>query len=174
MNTFIDKNLKANPRILEEMAKAPCIFVVGFMGAKTMEAAEEIGRQLSYRAISLDKYIEEKDGRTIRKLCMIMGEHEYRNQEFEGLSTLSKEGSLVVACSDGSVLDEMSREILEKSYTVFIDKDPEELWQIAKEDTSIHYAFMQREDMEEKAEKFKELYQTRRDLYLQVASVTFS
>lgn len=92
----------------------PRIFVIGFMGSERKGTAEKIAKELNYRLVDLDREIEQEDGRSIQRICMTMGEHEYRNKEYESLEKLAGQNRIVVACGDGTILDEMSREILKK------------------------------------------------------------
>ena len=169
--------------ITEDMRKSPRIFILGLLGSDRLGIAKDLAARLSceselscktsYKAISLDTYIEETDGRSIKRICMTMGEHEYRNKEFEALQAIiqgedSAQG-LVVACGDGILLDEMCEELLRKEFTIFLDPPPASLWEAAKNDTSIPYAFMYEPDLEKRQAKFEELYNIRRPIYLKAA-----
>ena len=74
------------------MEKPDRVFIVGFMGSDRMGLGKSIADEYSYELISLDKKIEEEEGRSIKRICMVMGEHEYRNREFEMLEKLCKPG----------------------------------------------------------------------------------
>ena len=147
--------------------KAPRVFVTGFLGSDRHAAAEKLAAELSYRLIDLDREIEKKDGRSVQRICMMMGEHEYRNKEYELLETLALQDEIVVCCGDGIIFDDMNREILENNQVVIADADlsPEELWENAKGLTNSVYAFMHQTDEVMKKEKFMELYRQRKDLY---------
>ena len=68
----------------------PRIFVIGFMGSDRKGTAENIAKELDYQLVDLDREIEQEDGRSIQRICMTMGEHEYRNKEYESLEKLGK------------------------------------------------------------------------------------
>jgi shikimate kinase len=146
---------------------SPRIFVTGYMGAATRELAEKITAELSYELIDMDAEIEKLDGRTIQRICMLMGEHEYRNKEYEALEELSKKEDLVVVCGDGALFDEMCEELMGKGEIVIADADrsAEELWQAAKDDKNIPYAFMQFGSEDEKRETFFKMYDQRKPIY---------
>ena len=89
------------------------IFVTGYFGAPIREVAEKTAEREGCALLSLDEEIEKADGRSILRICMLMGEHEYRNKEYEILAGLPEE-DLVVYCGDGVLNDEMSRDIILK------------------------------------------------------------
>lgn len=121
--------------------KDDIIFVTGCFGAPITETAVSIARETGSRFVFLDEEIEKADGRPVLRICMLMGEHEYRNKEYEALKRLTEEyhkstgsatqaaestdghadgnaggngceAGLVVACGDGVLNDEMSAEII--------------------------------------------------------------
>ncbi|MEG0829510.1 MAG: shikimate kinase [Anaerovoracaceae bacterium] len=147
----------------------PPIFVIGFLGSHRVETARSLAEKLDYEFINIDKKIEKEDGRTILRICMSMGEHEYRNKEFEALQKLINQEKIVVACGDGIIFDEMNVDILKNNQVIVADKNltVEELWQQAMEQDESPYAFMQLSTLSEQKEKFYDLYQTRISLYNQ-------
>lgn len=70
------------------------IYVIGFIGSDRMAAAraasEEYGIPL-YALYDLNAEIKERDGRSIRRMVITMGEHELRNKEYETLTAILKE-----------------------------------------------------------------------------------
>lgn len=70
--------------------KQNIIFVTGFFGAPVMESAERLAKEKGYGFLSLDAEIEKEDGRSIQRICMMMGEHEYRNKEYAALLKITK------------------------------------------------------------------------------------
>ena len=91
------------------------IFVTGYFGAPILEEARSIAECKGWEVLDLDARIEESDGRSIARLCMMGGEHAYRNAEFEEVERLceaAKAGAAqteanesaagrVIACGDG-------------------------------------------------------------------------
>lgn len=146
---------------------SPRIFVTGYMGAQTRELAEQIAAEMSYELIDLDAEIEKLDGRTIQRICMLMGEHEYRNKEYEMLQSLKDREGIVVLCGDGIIFDDQNREILEANTVVLADADAgiDELWERAKDMKGLPYAFMNFGG-EERKEKFIKLYEQRKEIYM--------
>lgn len=146
---------------------SPRIFVTGYMGAATRDLAEKIAAEMSYDLIDLDAEIEKEDGRTIQRICMLMGEHEYRNKEYEMLQSMKNREGIVVLCGDGIIFDDQNREVLEANTVVLADADTDIdiLWQRAKDLKDLPYAFMNFGG-DEKKEKFIELYEQRKDIYM--------
>lgn len=85
--------------------KPELIFVTGYFGAPIRETAERIADEKGYELISLDDEIERADGRSVLRICMMMGEHEYRNKEYELLSTIVYDAESAAA---GSAVDVQS------------------------------------------------------------------
>ena len=148
---------------------SPRIFVTGYMGAGTRELAEKIAAELSYELIDLDAEIEKEDGRTIQRICMLMGEHEYRNKEYEMLQSLKDREGIVVLCGDGIIFDDQNREVLEANTVLVADADTDIdiLWEKAKDMKGLPYAFMNFGG-DERKEKFIELYEQRKDIYMKL------
>ena len=103
---------------------ANLIVVTGCFGAPVMEKARELSVQRGLPLVDLDKEIERRDGRSIKRLVMMNGEHGYRNQEFEVLQELSDAGAAcVVACGDGVLYDDDSRNIILANELVIAGED---------------------------------------------------
>jgi shikimate kinase len=98
---------------------------------------------------------------------MLMGEHEYRNKEYEMLQSLKDREGIVVLCGDGIIFDDQNREVLEANTVVLADADADidELWERAKDLKGLPYAFMNFGG-DERKEKFIELYEQRKDIYM--------
>jgi len=149
---------------------SPRIFVTGYMGADTRGMAESIAAETGYELIDLDAEIEKADGRTIQRICMLMGEHEYRNKEYEMLQILKNREGIVVLCGDGIIFDDQNREVLQDNTVVLADAatDIEILWERAKDLKGLPYAFMNFGG-DERKKQFIELYEQRRGIYLELA-----
>ena len=143
------------------------IYVTGFIGSDRYSLGRQLAEEKGMELIILDKFIEDMDGRSVMRIIMLMGEHEYRNKEYEALEELSKKEDLVVVCGDGALFDEMCEELMDKGEIVIADADKtaEELWQAAKDDKNIPYAFMQFGAEDEKRETFFKMYDQRKPIY---------
>ena len=149
------------------------IFVTGYFGAPIGELAKEIATEKNYRLLSLDDEIEKSAGQSILRICMMMGEHEYRNKEYEVLSSIVSGGlhpdaeGIVVCCGDGVLHDEMSRELIEKHSVLIAGEgmSREELWENAKGESASYHAFMHFGSEESRKEAFDALHERQRSLY---------
>lgn len=152
--------------------KPPRLFVIGFIGSRRMERGEELARELGYQLLDLDRMIEERDGRSLKKLIMMMGEHEYRNKEYEILQELEDQQGFVLVCGDGIVHDEMNLAILKREATIFVEEPLEILWERVREKADGLYAFLHDSDRERARIKFMEFYQLRLPLYREASSAS--
>lgn len=147
------------------------IFVTGYFGAPILEEARRIASCKGWEVLGLDARIEESDGRSIARLCMMGGEHAYRNAEFEEISRLCEAAdSLVVACGDGILYDDDSRGLILRHELVIAGEDQplEELWERARRDETTYHAFMKFGTEEEKRAKFEEHHARQQALFRQV------
>ena len=147
---------------------ANLIVVTGCFGAPVREEAAEIACQKGLPLVDLDSEIQRRDGRSIRRLVMMNGEHGYRNLEYEILKELSEAGSpCVVACGDGVLYDDDSREIISENELIIAGSglSEEELWENAKADADTYHAFMSFGTEEEKRAAFGDLIRRQRSMF---------
>lgn len=159
------------------------IFVTGYFGAPIVETAKEIAEQEGMDLLILDRAIEKKDGRSIRKLCMAGGEHGYRNLEYEAVEGLTKGAAveagdpagefphrLVIACGDGILYDEQTRDLILGHDLIIAGEElsREKLWRGALEDDETWHAFMLFGSDEEKRTAFDAYIERQRVLFSQV------
>lgn len=153
------------------MAEDKLIFVTGYFGAPIRETADRIASSKGRSVLDLDAMIEEKDGRSIARLCMMGGEHAYRNAEYEAVNELHEDSApQVIACGDGILYDDDSRAVILQHELVIAGEDLplEELWERAKADEATYHAFMKFGSDEEKRAKFEEHHARQKKLFEQV------
>ena len=80
--------------------------------------------------------------------------------------------NLIVSCGGGIILDSLNRKILHRQYTIFLEADPEQLFERVNGDSNRPFAFMDVADEDERRQKFLDLYKKREPLYKEAASVT--
>ena len=161
------------------------IIVTGYFGAPIEETARKLAASEGLDYLSLDEEITKRDGRSIKRLVMMNGEHGYRNQEYEVLQELcggeaepdapagdvaGTDAGLVIACGDGVLYDDDSREIILRHELVIAGKEMtiDELWENAKAIDDSYHAFMAFGTEEEKRAAFEQLIQRQRNLFAQV------
>ena len=76
---------------------------------------------------------------------------------------------LIVSCGGGIILDDLNRKILNSQYTIFLEADPEILFERVKADQNRPLAFMDVDDEETRRQKFLDLYKKREPLYKEAA-----
>ena len=150
------------------------IIVTGYFGAPIEETARKLAASEGLDYLSLDEEITKRDGRSIKRLVMMNGEHGYRNQEYEVLQELcgvaDTNAGLVIACGDGVLYDDDSREIISRHELVIAGEEmtTDELWENAKAIEDSYHAFMAFGTEEEKRAAFEQLIQRQRNLFAQV------
>lgn len=143
-------------------------------------SAEEMAsvKESPFEVLDMPSEIERLDGRSLLKICMGHGEHAIRNNEYEVLSKLINPNfdigiaknevypkNLVVSCGDGIVLDDQCYEMLLGQKRVVVTLPLEEMWNNAKDDKRIPYAYMQFGSDEERFAQFMKNYELRKRLY---------
>ncbi|HZK60978.1 MAG TPA: shikimate kinase [Anaerovoracaceae bacterium] len=141
------------------------LFIIGYIGSDRVSVGEKAAHLLGYELLVLDDLIVKKDGRPLKKIIMSMGEHEYRNKEYEILEEYSRKKNFVMVCGDGIILDDMCIAILKDNPTLFVDEPVDSLWLKARNDQTILYSFLSDPSEALVYKKFAELYQHRLPLY---------
>ena len=153
------------------------IIVTGFFGAPICETAQMLAEEKAFAYLSLDEEIERRDGRSITRLVMMNGEHGYRNQEYEILNEINEDAArdkgLVIACGDGVLYDEMSRDIALANKLIIVGNADhrDELWNRAKADTRTYHAFMHFGTEEEKRHAFDNYIDRQQRLFEETKSM---
>jgi len=155
--------------------KKNIIFVTGFIGSDRAGHARRLADESGMELVNLDHEIEAKDGRSVRRIAMSMGEHEVRNKEYEVVKDLLERDNLVIACSDGIILDDECLSLLSQGRVAIADEalTPEELWEQAKADPNPAYAFLSaflsQEDETAQYQRFLALYHARIPIYRRIS-----
>ena len=162
------------------------IFVTGYFGAPIRETAEALAGRENCELVDLDARIEAKDGRSIARICMMAGEHAYRNQEYEQVQALvgsdSRSGGSaggdrsdaqagpVVLCGDGILHDDQTRDlILDHQLVIAGDNmSADDLWEGARRQENTYHAFMRFGTEAEKRKAFDEHHRRQRKLFSSV------
>lgn len=150
-----------------------------------MDQEIEKAEQSSIRNIFI-KYGEHefrnKEAELLDKLCNVTSAADViSGEEIEDTNVLSKKSkyehfanflndSLVVSCGGGIILDEINRTILKKQCTFFLEGDPIRLFKRVNGDITRPFAFMDVKDENERLQKFLDLYNNRKSLYLEAST----
>lgn len=148
------------------------IFLIGYMGSGKTSVSKVLSDKTGVRCIDMDREIERAEGMSIRMIFTKCGEHGFRTKEAELLDKLANiKEPLIVSCGGGVILDDMNRSILNRQYTIFLEGNPEKLFERVNGDANRPFAFMDIDDENERRQRFLELYEKRKDLYREAASV---
>jgi shikimate dehydrogenase len=121
---FTKKNAekKIMKRGLKE--KKPCaktIALIGFMGSGKTSVARIIAKKTGKKLVNLDREIEKRTGKSIRKIFEEKGEKEFRKIEEKELKKAVKQKNSVIDCGGGIILSKKNRDLLkEKVFTVWL------------------------------------------------------
>ena len=142
------------------MAKTNIVFV-GFMGTGKSSAGRMLARKLKKTLWDVDRFIEEKEGRTIREIFEKDGEAYFRRVEKEAIRTIAYEDNAVITTGGGAVLDPENIKVLsEKGWIVALHASPETIFKRVK--NSKKRPLLNGED---RLAEIKKLLEVRRPLY---------
>jgi len=82
------------------------IVLVGFMGTGKSVVAKEVAKRLGRQYVSMDKMIEDKEGKPIKEIFAKDGEEYFRKIEKEITKELSHKDGLVIDAGGGVVIDD--------------------------------------------------------------------
>ena len=152
------------------------IYITGPMGSDRKSIGEKMAKDRNMPLIDLDQVIEKEDGRTIKMLSKMMGEHAYHDKEYHKLVELDEndEQEFVMICGDGILFDSMCEDIMRKGEIIIADweKSIQELWEQAKQDETLPYAFLDLMRIEEKrlgnCEEFEKIEKSSFDRFVRL------
>jgi shikimate kinase len=139
------------------------VFLVGFMGAGKTSVGMALSRRLGYPFEDLDDRIQNREGKTIEQIFRDCGEASFRQKETTALRELLDElrSSLrVVALGGGTFVPAGNLSLIEDAgvHSVFLDAPVEELFRRCQQEQKVR-------PLQQTAEQFRELYETRRRAY---------
>ena len=105
------------------------ISLIGFMGTGKSAIGRSISRDLGYRFIDTDRYIEEAMGRTITEIFIQIGEKSFRELEKEFLKKIVTGENQVIATGGGIVLSKENRDLLKSTtFVVCLKATPKTIY----------------------------------------------
>ncbi len=143
--------------------------LIGFMGAGKSTAAGELAAALGGRAFDSDALLQERFGHSVAQEFELRGEASFRAAEEELVDGLLGEVAPedVIALGGGSVLSERVRTALTEHVTVLLDVGADTAWQRVSAAPAAHERPLARD-----REQFLTLYESRRELYEELADAT--
>ena len=107
------------------------IVLTGFMGVGKSTVAKCLSYILQTEKIDLDRFIEEKEGRTIPEIVSQDGVEIFRDMETKYLQTiLAETNSQIIALGGGAWITEKNRELIKnhKCMTIWLESTFEHCW----------------------------------------------
>jgi shikimate kinase len=102
------------------------IYLVGYMGSGKSTLGRRLASHAGWHFIDLDKYIEERNCRTVPQIFALEGEEIFRLKERKALEEVSEFDNVVVATGGGAPCFFDNMELMNRTgITVFLDIQPE-------------------------------------------------
>jgi shikimate kinase len=139
--------------------------IIGFMAAGKTTVATALAERLGCGLIDLDRFIEEREGRSIRAIIEEDGEQKFREIESAALSDVLNTGSpCVIALGGGAWTIERNRALINQHTrsTIWLDAPFDLCWRRIADGINIR-------PLAREEDRARKLYDERRSLYSQAA-----
>lgn len=137
------------------------IVIVGFMGTGKTAVAKKLAAKTGMKYVSMDRMIEEKEGRAISEIFSQSGEPHFRRIEKEIAKELSEKDNLVIDAGGGVVLDGDNISALKKNgKMICLTATPDAIYERVKRHT--HRPLL---DVPDPKKKIRELLDFRSPYY---------
>jgi shikimate kinase len=102
------------------------IYLVGYMGSGKSTLGRHLARHAGLHFIDLDKYIEERNCRSVPQIFALEGEENFRKKERKALEEVSEFDNVVVATGGGAPCFFDNMELMNRTgVTIYLDIHPE-------------------------------------------------
>jgi shikimate kinase len=108
---------------------APLICLIGYRGSGKTTIAQLLGDRLGWPWLDADVELERRAGMSIKEIFEREGEAGFRDREEAIVRELTARERVVLALGGGAVLRESNREAIGRGRVVWLQADPETLWQ---------------------------------------------
>lgn len=147
------------------------IFLIGYMGSGKSTVGKMLAKRLGRDFLDMDLEIEKEQKMPITRIFMKYGEHQFRNLEAELLDKVIHEENTVISCGGGVILDDENRKVLSDENVIFLDCDPEIMFDRIKDNENLPNAYFNITDEEKRLEVFTGQYMQRKALYDDVSDI---
>lgn len=104
------------------------IIIIGFMGCGKTTHGKRLAKNLNYRFIDLDQWIENRSELTVAEIFAQQGEEAFRDMETEAIKLLSKEENVVISTGGGAPCHNNNMELLQAvGQTIYLKLSPKAL-----------------------------------------------
>ena len=101
------------------------IYLIGYMGSGKSTLGHKLAREMGLTFIDLDKYIEERNCKTVPQLFTELGETGFREKERKALEEISEFTDVIIATGGGAPCFYDNMELMNRTgITVFLDIQP--------------------------------------------------
>lgn len=101
------------------------IYLIGYMGSGKSTLGNILAREMGLTFIDLDKYIEERNCKTVPQLFTEFGEPGFREKERKALEEISEFTDVIIATGGGAPCFYDNMELMNRTgITVFLDIHP--------------------------------------------------
>lgn len=139
------------------------IALVGMMGAGKSHLGKSLAERLGCEFMDTDEQVESASGLSVADIFELYGESRFRQAEKEAVADAVKKGVCVIATGGGALMASETLELLKKkSWMVWLDVDPETLWERIK--NAGHRPLLKTENPRD---RLFSLIETREPLYAQ-------
>lgn len=143
------------------------IILCGFMGCGKSTIGRKLSQRLEKEFVDMDRYIEAKEGLTVKEIFEKYGEEKFRELETQACRELSEKSDLIIAAGGGTLTFQRNIDILSSTgRIVYVDVKYEMLCERLKRDT--RRPLLQ---VENRSEVIKKLLEKRRPIYERAASI---
>jgi len=112
------------------------IVFVGLMGAGKTTVGRRLAKRHGLVFMDTDQEIEARSGAPIPTIFDLEGEEGFRKRESRAISEVMGRTGHVITTGGGAIVRAENREMLRSGFVIYLDADPEQLWQRLKNDTS--------------------------------------
>lgn len=104
------------------------VFLIGYMGCGKSTIGRYIAKDMGWRFIDMDSYVESQIGCTISQFFADKGEDEFRKAEAQALKNLATEHNVVIATGGGAPCHFDNIDVMRAAgLTIYIKVEPEVL-----------------------------------------------
>jgi shikimate kinase len=147
------------------------IALIGFMGSGKTAVGQALAKRLNWQLIEVDSIIEQRVGKSITDIFQCDGEVYFRELEIEAIKKTAKGKKQVIACGGGVVLNSINIDRLRgNSVIINLTASP---GTILKR-TYKHESSRPLLNVEQPAERIKELMKFRKPFYDRAADITIN
>lgn len=110
------------------------IFLIGFMGSGKSYVGRNLAPLLGFDYIDVDKFIEEKEGLTIKEIFEQKGEDYFRLLEKNFIQEVDSEQNIVISTGGGAPCFFDNMEVMnKKGLTIYLNRNKEKtIWRLLK------------------------------------------